>query len=400
MRAGGSGVSAVLEKTKTPGIYRRGRRYVVTFRDQQGVPRKRSAASLAQARELKATLTADVKRGNYRPLSKLSFADYAKEWIQTYQGRTARGIRPETLADYRRDLGLDPDGNELGDGAIAHFGRMPLAAIEPRDIKRYAQTLAERGLSPSSVRNYLAPVRVLLATAYEDGLIQRNPAAGLRISQRTNTSDAEPKPKALTEAELRAFLDALPGEWRLFFEFLAQTGLRIGEAIALTWNDLDPEQRRLHVRRRIYRGRSDTPKSRYGRRTIPLTPSMTAALGAQRGSAADEAPLFPSQIGSHLDPAKVFTRILKPAAGKAGVPWAGFHTLRHTCGTMLFRHGFNAKQVQIWLGHHSPAFTLATYVHLLADDLPNTDFLDQLTAPEARQAADVVTLHSTSDLAA
>ena len=46
---------------------------------------------------------------------------------------------------------------------------------------------------------------------------------------------------------------------------------------------------------------------------------------------------------------------------------------------MLFRNGLNAKQVQVWLGHHSPAFTLATYVHLLADDLPDPHFLDQLT---------------------
>ena len=47
---------------------------------------------------------------------------------------------------------------------------------------------------------------------------------------------------------------------------------------------------------------------------------------------------------------------------------------------MLFRHGFNAKQVQVWLGHHSPAFTLATYVHLLPSDLPELpDALDALT---------------------
>ena len=50
---------------------------------------------------------------------------------------------------------------------------------------------------------------------------------------------------------------------------------------------------------------------------------------------------------------------------------------------MLFRHGLNAKQVQVWLGHHSPAFTLATYVHLLADDLTAPDFLDALTVGNA-----------------
>lgn len=69
-----------------------------------------------------------------------------------------------------------------------------------------------------------------------------------------------------------------------------------------------------------------------------------------------------------------------PPPGAPECAWAGFHTLRHTCATILFRHGANAKQVQMWLGHHSPSFTLATYVHLLPDDLPEPDFLDGLTA--------------------
>jgi integrase len=75
----------------------------------------------------------------------------------------------------------------------------------------------------------------------------------------------------------------------------------------------------------------------------------------------------------------VASRVLKPAAKRAGIPWASFHTFRHTCATMLFRHGLNGKQVQMWLGHHSPAFTLWTYVHLLPDDLPDPSFLDNLT---------------------
>jgi Phage integrase family len=70
----------------------------------------------------------------------------------------------------------------------------------------------------------------------------------------------------------------------------------------------------------------------------------------------------------------VARRVLKPAARRAGVEWAAFHTLRHTCATELFKRGLNAKQVQVWLGHHSPAFTLAVYVHLLSDDLPESPF--------------------------
>jgi integrase len=72
----------------------------------------------------------------------------------------------------------------------------------------------------------------------------------------------------------------------------------------------------------------------------------------------------------------------------AGVPWAGLHTLRHTCATMLFRNGWNAVQVQTFLGHHSPAFTLAVYVHLLPDDLSEPSFLDALTAKSGRWLSD------------
>src|SRR5262245_23405890 len=175
-----------LVKTRTPGIYKRGNRYVVIFRDPQGRQPKRAAKTTAQARELKATLTADVKRGEYRTVSKVTFTAYAAEWIGSYQGRTSRGIRPETLADYRHDLGLNDNGKPTGTGAVAFFGRMTLAAIEPVDVKRYAGTLAARGLSQGSVRNMLAPVRALLASAYEDGVIRANPAARLRIVQRAD----------------------------------------------------------------------------------------------------------------------------------------------------------------------------------------------------------------------
>jgi integrase len=60
---------------------------------------------------------------------------------------------------------------------------------------------------------------------------------------------------------------------------------------------------------------------------------------------------------------------LKPTAQEAGVPWVGFHSFRHTCASLLFAQGPNAVQVQRWLGHHSAAFTLSVYAHLLDGDL-------------------------------
>ena len=92
----------------------------------------------------------------------------------------------------------------------------------------------------------------------------------------------------------------------------------------------------------------------------PLSERLSQALWRHRGTALDEAPVFTARGGTYLDAKNLGARVLKPAAKRSGVPWVGFHTFRHTCATMLFRYGVNAKQAQLWLGHHSPAFTLST----------------------------------------
>jgi integrase len=89
--------------------------------------------------------------------------------------------------------------------------------------------------------------------------------------------------------------------------------------------------------------------------------------------------VFPGKDAEPLAQSSPY-RAVRAAGKAAGVPWASPHALRHTCATMLFPAGANAKQVQLWLGHHSPAFTLATYVHLLPSDLPDAGFMDMMTA--------------------
>ena len=399
----GSSQDRRLVKTSTPGIYKRGTSsYVVRYRDPRGQDRKRFARTLAEARELKAQLGADLSRGEYRERSKVTFTEYAETWLDTYQGRTSRGIRSETIEEYRRDLRRD---------AVPFFGRVRLAAIDPRMIKEYATHIGNRGpacrtctrwpeenprrrtcktcdgkgrmpgrVSPNTVRLALAPVKAMLATAFEEGLIRSNPSAGVRIVQQVE-HDAEEKIKTLADADLAALLEATPEEWKLLIGFLAETGLRISEALALRWSEIDFGRRRVLVRRRLRNGSFGPPKSRYGRRDVPITSALARALWSARKDAhADDAPVFAATNGSYLDSANLFGRVMKPAARKAGVGWAGFHTLRHTCATNLFRRGLNAKQVQIWMGHHSPAFTLDTYVHLLSDDLPDPDSFEVSSA--------------------
>lgn len=361
-------MSAPLRKTATPGIYRRGSRYSVVYRDPGGKQRKRSARTLAEARDLKSALRADIARGEYRALSQVTFAEYAPEWLESYAGRTSRGVREATVRDYRC---------VIEKRAIPFFGRLRLAEIEPRDVKRYVTAVAAEGLSRNTTRLALAPVRALFATALEEGLIRSNPASGIRLPGPTADAPAEDNSKALTEEQLGQVIAASPPEWRTFVRFLAETGLRVGEAIALRWSDVDLGRRRINVRRRFYKGDLAPPKSRYGKRTVPLSAGLGRELWLRRGSAGDEALVFPARHGGIVHASTAFRAV--QAAGKAaGIDGVGPHMLRHSCATRLFRNGLNAKQVQLWLGHHSPAFTLATYVHLVADDLPEVAFLDEL----------------------
>jgi integrase len=121
------------------------------------------------------------------------------------------------------------------------------------------------------------------------------------------------------------------------------------------------------VRRAIVRGRVEPPKTRHGRRSVRLPYTVVVALRAHLADVADgpDALVFPSRAGTALDPDNLRSRVLKPAAQEAGVPWAGWHSLRHTFASLQLARGTNVLQLSRALGHHSPAFTLERYCHLL-----------------------------------
>jgi integrase len=186
----------------------------------------------------------------------------------------------------------------------------------------------------------------------------------------------------LTREELAQLLDEVPPERRPLFELLAVTGLRISEAIALCWSDLELDigQPRLRVSRAIVRGVAGAPKSRHGARLVPLPGDLAAALRALRPpEAADDALVFPGRAGAPADVGSLRRRVLAPAAGRVGLSRVGFHTLRHTCASLLIEPGLSVLRLQRWMGHHSPAFTLETYGHLLDGDLaPSLDLGKEL----------------------
>jgi integrase len=402
-------MAAKLEKTKTPGIFKRGSRYVILYR-VNGKQRWESCRTLNEARERRSERMGDAARGELPERSRVTLAEYATEWVERYLGRGRSGFREGTRDEYRRQLKqyvlvYFPDRTKLTDvtpSRVADFvswlcdekaqGRR--AADERRAAKAAKLEVAVAtvpqekdptlALSDATVRNIMAPLRACLSTAVREGLIRSNPARDVDLPHRPTAEGSESEEvRAMTGDELSMLLALFPERSRLQFKFLASTGLRISEVIALQWRhlELDGSSPHVKVRRALVKGRMGPPKSKYGRREVPLERSLVSALRTHRRDSdwpGDDDLVFAAGNGSPLNPANLYRDVLGPTREEANLTWVGFHTFRHTCATLLFGQGRNAVQVQRWLGHHSPAFTLATYTHLLNDDLG-----EPLTLPQS-----------------
>jgi integrase len=338
----------------------------------------------------------DRDRGEFEAQSRIPLREYAEEWIDRYQGNGRRGFTEATRDDYRRDLHwyvfpyldekLGRTVSSVSARDIANWIAWLCDAAEQgrrRDEQKAEQAKAagrkppkkggDLNLSDATVRRIVSPLRACLSTAKREGLIRHNPADGAVLPVREQILEDTPETaRALTRVQLATFLDLVAPKHRLMFRFMAATGLRWSEFAALRWRDLvlDGSTPRVQIRRAIVRGTFKPPKSRHGRRDIPLDSSLVDELRQARKASEwseDDCLVFPASNGQPLRQENVRRRILRPAAEEADVSWIGFHTFRHTCASMLFDRGANAVKVQRWLGHHSPAFTLSTYVHLLDD---------------------------------
>ena len=121
------------------------------------------------------------------------------------------------------------------------------------------------------------------------------------------------------------------------------------------------------------RGPVGAPKSGSGRREVPLSPRLGRGLATHRLASpwsGDGDYVFPKTDGAPMMGRNCY-RWFKPAADRAGVPWAAFHTLRHTAASRWLLAGVSIAQVSRLLGHTDPAFTLRVYVSVLPSDLPD-----------------------------
>jgi len=378
--------------TNTPGIYRRKRAdgslggYVVIYR-AAGRQRKESARTLAEARAIRASRHADRDRGEFHAPSRVTLREFLAEWIDRYQGTGRRGFREGTRAEYRR---------LLDQYAHRYFGeRLRLVDVTPHHMAQYVAWLADAGrqgrlLADATVANAVIPVRAALGTAKAEGLLRHNPADGLRLPVREEVRDDDAENvKALSREQLATALALAPLRHRTLIELLAATGLRVSEALALERRHLALDGARPHVRirRAFVKGRVEPPKSRHGRRDVPVSRALVNRLRADLADLPDvpEALIFANRNGTPLDADNLRRRVVKPLMEEAGAPWAAFHTLRHTYASLQLARGVNVVQVSRALGHHSAAFTLDTYVHLLeGEEAPALDLADVLDEGNSR----------------
>ncbi len=312
-----------LEKTSVPGIYRRhasscnrnGRcrcSYVVRWKDG-GRTRKQLFTTFELAREHKGGL--DSGKTTRRPLSSKTLSAYYKNWLANYRGRTARGVEDSTRRGYEISFRL-----HILPLLIA---RIRLRDLDAPDIREWMVQLEQRGASPSTIRRARIALSVMLACAREDGDIASNPASGVRYVPSEKAKQRHPKrrPRRLTAEDIVAILRAMPEQWRAFFTLLAQTGLRIGELLGLTWEHVhlgdDPH---IMVAEQVYQGRRKQLKTDASEARVPLSASMASWLAELRpANARPAAPVFPSRTGTPLTYSNVYNRVLRPALLAAGL---------------------------------------------------------------------------------
>jgi integrase len=241
-------------------------------------------------------------------------------------------------------LSHDPlcDGREQA--KLAHDVAVERAREQGKPEPKPLAGDAERLLGDASVRNIMAPLRACLATAVREGVIRSNPARDIDLPHRPTAEAAEEDGvRAMSTAELNTLLALIPERHRLFFRFLAATGLRISEAIGLQWRhlQLDGSTPHVKVRRAIVKGSIGPPKTKQGRRDVPLDHVLVSALRDHRRDSewngADD-PAFAAGNGKPLSPGNLYHRVLKPAREEACLTWVGFHAFRHTCASLLFDH--------------------------------------------------------------
>jgi len=299
----------------------------------------------------------EVNRGLKLPVE-ISFEEFAANHWETY---VTQNLKPSTQASHRSNVRKH---------LVPVFGKLRLSEISALQIMEFLKKKAAAGLKPKSLLNLYVLLQKMLNLAVALELLNTNP---IQRVPKPKVERAE-KP-SLSPAEVKAIADNMPENLKALVVLLYLTGLRIGEALALKWGDVDFEHSKLYVRRSVWRRREQTPKSRKSIRAKHLLGGLKRVLQRHRELCVQAEPgnyLFANGAGRYYDPDDLRRRVLYPAMDKAGIGRKvarayGFHLFRHSAGSQMQEVTGDLKQTQSFLGHSGIGITSDVYVHLQPD---------------------------------
>ena len=308
-------------------------------------------------------LREQLRQGITPPLEKVTVADYLVQWLTVNQAR----LRPTTVRRYQQIVRHQ---------ILPELGRQRVSTLTPTMVESWLQKLAQQNLAPRTLQQCRAVLRRALQDAVRDGLCVRNAAALARPV-------AVPPPATTwwDAGEAQRFLVAARDHWLWpLFAVTLSLGLRQGEALGLSWEDVDLDAGLVVIRWQLQQVKGQwqrlPPKSQQSRRSLPLPPLAREALERQRaqqhawretaGSAWRGnrwSLVFTTHTGAPIHPRTV-SRVFHQLCAQAGVPQIRYHDLRHSCATLLLVAGVDLKTVSTILGHSQISVTADYYGHV------------------------------------
>jgi integrase len=310
-------------------------------------------------------------------LSKVDEAHTRPSSAKTFLEFVNLRYRPDVIAMQKRSTQAFSE-SILRRHVLPMLGHCPLRDISPAHVQNVINAKRLQNLSPQTlthIRNRISAVlRHAKAHRWFFGEL---PTEAVRLPELTRQER-----KALNWAEVCTLANALPEPCATLVVFLAQTGLRIGEAMGLRWSrvnlTLEPIQSgsetipplSLLVRENYVMNRYQTLKTNSSYRTV-LIPAWLArrvqenlpAKNSDGSSVHGLTIVFANTTGSApIDQHNLARRVLKPVAKSLGMPWVSWHTFRHSHATMTDKAGFTTAERMKLLGHSSASVTMG-YSH-------------------------------------
>jgi integrase len=261
-------------------------------------PIRKTFATLAQARAWRAESQLAVRAGRLSAPTRATVAKAAARWLAGAEAgvvRTRSGERykPSALRSYARALDRR---------LLPQLGRLRLSALTQAQLQGLVDGLLAEGRAASTARNAILPLRAIYRRAVERSELAFNPTLGLALPAPGGRRERVARP-----AEARRLLAALPARERGLWATALYAGLRRGELQALRWQDIELERRLLSVERSWDRVAGlIEPKSRAGRRRVPLPDRLRCELLAHRrpraapGCVAPGSPDLVGERGDHV----------------------------------------------------------------------------------------------------